>query len=62
MIHFSSAKDLVMDGVQDLLGVQVEALSSELGGMGAQICRQLLAAVARPYVPHRARAPVAAHP
>lgn len=50
-----------MDGVQDLLGVQVQALGRKFSGMRAQIGRQLLAAVARPNVPHRARAPVAAH-
>ncbi len=52
---------LVMNGMQDLFGVQVHALGYKFSGVGAQVGRQLLPAVARPNVPHRARAPVAGH-
>jgi hypothetical protein len=51
---------LVVDGVEDVWGVDVEALGRELVRMGAQECGQLLPAIARPNVPHRARATVAA--
>lgn len=51
---------LVVDGVEDVWGVDVEALGRELVRMGAQERGQLLPAIARPNVPHRARATVAA--
>lgn len=51
---------LVMDGVEDVVGVHIEALGRKFGGVAAHVGRQLLPAVARPDVPHRAGAPIAA--
>jgi hypothetical protein len=48
-----------MDGVEDVVEA-AEALGHELVHMVHQEVAQLLARVARPYVPHRPSAPVAA--